>query len=185
MLIWVVFAILVAVPLVMHVRGGGIVALSLSTALLYGVAVLWVMIMSILPQSVSLWFFDALVGDVGTQADTLHDTYVVVEHAQPVLIAAVIFGVIALVFWALTRWGAPLRQDRLKSCFWLLHVAILALPFATLVFLNSGIFENYIDGPESLPALAMSSAVVSIAGVLAVAVMAFTALGAAIKRLRM
>jgi len=120
-----VLAVLILVPLALHLRGGSIVALSVSAAILYAGA----------------WF-------------------------------------------AITYDNGPLPQDRLKTLFWLLHASLLAIPFVLLIFSSAGMFDGYDGDPAGMPVFAMSSAIVSILCLVALAGFLFTALGALIKWMR-
>ena len=177
MLIWIVFALLIAVPFIVHLRGGGIVEMAVSAAILYPVGIL-----------VAVLKFDGAppseTAEQTLEGGTVSDTYLYAANYTAFGWLIALFIVIALVFWLLARWGADLPQERLKNLFWLLHISLLALPFAMFVFITFGIFETYLGGDANLPIFAMSSMIVSILCLIAVAGFIFTALTVAIKRLR-
>ena len=176
-----VLAVLILVPLALHLRGGSIVALSVSAAILYAGA----------------WF--AITYDNGTMLIPRTTGDAPLPSCDPApcqspfetsanfaLFGSIIggFALIALVFWALGRMNAPLPQDRLKTLFWLLHASLLAIPFVLLIFSSAGMFDGYDGDPAGMPVFAMSSAIVSILCLVALAGFLFTALGALIKRMR-
>ena len=179
MLIWIIFAALIVVPLALHLRGATVVNLALSSVVLYpiGVFVAW----QVLGPDGGLMSAPPSKPASGVPYS---DTYVFVANFAVLGWIMGLFALIALVFWALSRWGATLPHDRLKTLFWLLHIAIIALPFVLYVFISSGVYASFVGDTETLPVFAMSSAVVSIFCLISVAGFLFTALTAVITRLR-
>jgi hypothetical protein len=177
----IILAVLMLVPLIIHLRGGTIVALSLNAAVVWALSLLAIVaskgsiLGSLSPDSAELVACDPAPCERTFQFS-----------ANFAVLGAIVgaFALIALVFWALDRWNAPLPHDRLKALFWLLHISILALPFAMYVFFSAGIFDSYAGGPNDLPVFAMSSAIISILCVIAIGGFVIAALGAVFKRLR-
>lgn len=184
MLIWISLAVLFFTPLVIHLRGGGIVALSISVAALYGVGGVLALIATLFPDLAGSIFNTLNPAAQGSET-ALHDTYLVAPQAKTVLLPAALFALIGLVFWALFRWGAPRHDEALKNLFWLLHTAILAIPFATAVFMGAGMPASYFDGSAGFSVFAMTSMIVSILVLIALVGFLWFAAKAAFGRLRM
>ena len=184
MLFWIIVAVLVLTPLVVHLRGGSIVSLSLSVAAIYGAGFLVLRLLILLPGS-HVWIARHLVPASRTDLTTLHDTYFVAPDLSVLLIIAACFGGIALVFWALARWQAPLAFDVLRTLFWLFHSAILALPIAAATFLSAGMPADYLDGSSGVSVFVITNGIVNMLILISLGGFTLAALWAVIKRLRM
>ena len=108
MLFWSVVALLVAVPLVVHLRGGGIVPLSLSVSALYGALALAAGLLAAFPQAAVAFYGVLIPSAPATGAGgAVHDTPIVTSSDDATFASFVAFAVIATVFWGLHRWQAP------------------------------------------------------------------------------
>lgn len=168
MLAWITLTALIAVPLVLQLRGRGIVVLSGGVALLYAIAALATLLLS----------------NAGASDGAIQDPYQLTLRWNVILMPAVVFTAIAVVFGGLIKWQAPLPPESPKNLFWVLHVAILAMPILTLLLLRAGIPRSYFDGSAGFSVFTSGSMVVMI--LIMISLVGFIAIAAraAVKRLR-
>ncbi|MBU2993876.1 hypothetical protein Q4555_11415 [Octadecabacter sp. 1_MG-2023] len=180
---WIIFIVLIGVPLFLHVRGKTVVALSLSVVLMYLLAILAALSTAVLTAIADL-FISMIRPPTVTKSDFYDDTYFVAGNAEQLLAPMLIFMAIALVFWLLARWGAPLPHDALKTLFWMLHITVLALPFAAAAMMSAGMPRSYLEDTNGANPMVVATSIVSLLTFIAVIGFIWIAVKATFQRIR-
>ncbi|MCF2905502.1 hypothetical protein L0666_10915 [Octadecabacter sp. CECT 8868] len=180
---WVIFIVLVGVPLIIHVRGRTVVALSVSVAVLYLIAIIAVSSTAVITAIADL--FRTLIGPpYVSRSDYVEDTYFVAGNAEQLLAPMLVFMAIALAFWLLARWGAPLPHDTLKTLFWMLHITVLALPFAAAAMITAGMPRSYLEDTNGANPMVVATSIVSLLTFIAVIGFIWIAAKTTVRRIR-
>ncbi|MFT5743280.1 MAG: hypothetical protein ACI86S_001347 [Paracoccaceae bacterium] len=169
--IWI--AVLLALPLGLHLRGIGAAGLSLSVAAIYGISLGVMLLLIALPPEFSQGLIRRVTLSRASTDGAYHDTRYVLANITGYSVPALLFGSIGLILWVLTRWNALAHQRIAKALFWALHLCVLAMPFVILL-ITRRMPRRYIDYEEAMALpMAVNSA---LAGTAALAFLLMVAL---------
>lgn len=181
---WITLVVLIALPLVLHLRGHGIVTLALSVAGLYGVGLLTLTALATLPPAAVSGLLTVMkVGQEGADG-AFHGTYYIIVQMHGLLTSFLVFAATALTFWALGRWHAPHPEWLLRPLFWIAHLSTLAIPLSRVLLIGNGMPRRYIDYEDAMAPYFLALQITSTTAALAVLGLIGVAIWSILQRLR-
>ena len=126
---------LLAVPLVLHRRGGGVVALFASVAVVHLAFAALVSVWFAVAPGSFVWAFapeQALLAG----AEAIRERHALSNApARSMRTLATIWGVIALAIWLFARWNALYFPGAVKALFWALNLCLVCA-YATTIWMT-------------------------------------------------
>ena len=144
---WILFAVLIAVPLIVQLRGGGIVAMSISVSMVIWFGLGMLTALALLPNDLLMSLLGASAPVEDTPSASVLDALILfyVVSIPVAIVPSAVFAVIALVFWALDRWQASFSQRVLKPLFWVAYVGLLCGAVAIFYVTSNGMPDTLAD----------------------------------------